>query len=84
MAEKKPRRGNEEEANKKPRRARHNEGSVFYDNTRKRWVAKVSIAPGKTKRFYFKNETRCHQKKERGVKGFGAWYFSQRTSKKTR
>ena len=50
MAEKKPRRG-------------HNEGSVFYDNNKERWVAKVSTGLGETKRFYFKNKTDAIRKK---------------------
>ena len=62
MAEKKPKRGNDDEANKKPRRG-HNEGSVFYDKDKDRWVAFVSIAPGKYKKFRFKNKQDAIRKK---------------------
>ncbi len=52
---------------KKPRRG-HNEGSVFHDSNRDRWVAKVSIAPGKTKRFYFKNKSDAIKKKNEALR----------------
>src|SRR3981081_1969059 len=35
------------------KRRGHNEGSVYFDASRDRWVAAISIAPGKRKKFYF-------------------------------
>jgi integrase len=38
------------------KRRGHNEGSVYYDESKKRWVAAVSIAPGKRKKFFCKTK----------------------------
>jgi len=50
MAEKKPRRG-------------HNEGSVYFEASRKRWVASVSTGLGTRKKFYFKTKAEALKKK---------------------
>ncbi len=68
MVEKKSKRSDDKEADKKPPRRGHNEGSVFYDSNKERWVAKVSIGPGKTKRFHFKNKSDAIKKKNEALR----------------
>lgn len=48
-------------ANKRHRA--HNEGSVYYEASRDRWVAAVTTELGKRKKYYFKNERDAVRKK---------------------
>src|SRR5258708_28707043 len=41
----------------------HNEGSVYYDKSRDRWVAAVTVELGKRKKFYFKTKQEAIKKK---------------------
>ncbi len=50
MAEKKSQRG-------------HNEGSVYYWKERDRWVAEISLGPGRRKKFLFKSKAEALKKK---------------------
>ncbi len=50
MAEKKSQRG-------------HNEGSVYYWKERDRWVAEISLGPGKRKKFLFKSKAEALKRK---------------------
>ena len=38
------------------KRRGHNEGSVYYVEERDRWVAEISVGPGKRKKFYCKTK----------------------------
>ncbi len=69
MAEKKSRHG-------------HNEGSVFYDNNKERWVAKVSIGPGKTKRFYFEKKSDAIKKKNEALRDLERGTFAKGPQRK--
>ncbi|GCF09327.1 site-specific integrase [Dictyobacter arantiisoli] len=46
----------------------HNEGSVYFDASRDRWVAAVSIAPGKRKKFYFEKKQDAIKKKNEALR----------------
>lgn len=41
----------------------HNEGSVYYDKSRDRWVAAITVELGKRKKFYFKTKQEAIKKK---------------------
>jgi integrase len=45
------------------KRRGHNEGSIFYMESRNRWVVDVSLGPGKRKRFYCKTKQEAVRKK---------------------
>lgn len=46
----------------------HNEGTVFYVQSRDRWVAEVSIAPGKRKRYYYKTKQEAIRRKNEALR----------------
>ncbi len=46
----------------------HNEGSVYYDKGKDRWVAAVSIAPGKRKKFFFEKKQDAIRKKNEALR----------------
>ncbi len=50
------------------KRRGHNEGSVYYDKDKDRWVAAVSIAPGKRKKFYFEKKQDAVRKKNEALR----------------
>ncbi len=50
------------------KRRGHNEGSVYYDKMKERWVAAVSIAPGKRKKFYFEKKQDAIRKKNEALR----------------
>jgi integrase len=50
------------------KRRGHNEGSVYYEEGRDRWVAAVSIGPGKRKKFYFKTKQEALKKKNEALR----------------
>jgi integrase len=50
------------------KRRGHNEGSVYYEESRDRWVAAVSIGPGKRKKFYFKTKQEALKKKNEALR----------------
>jgi integrase len=50
------------------KRRGHNEGSVYFDVSRDRWVAAVSIAPGKRKKFYFEKKQDAIRKKNEALR----------------
>jgi len=50
------------------KRRGHNEGSVHYEESRDRWVAAVSIGPGKRKKFYFKTKQEALKKKNEALR----------------
>ncbi len=50
------------------KRRSHHEGSVFYVPGRERWVAEVSIAAGKRKRFYCKSKQEAIRKRNEALR----------------
>jgi integrase len=50
------------------KRRGHNEGSVYYEESRDRWVAAVSIGPGQRKKFYFKTKQEALKKKNEALR----------------
>jgi integrase len=46
----------------------HNEGSVYFDTSRARWVAAISISPGKRKKFYFEKKQDALKKKNEALR----------------
>ena len=49
-------------------RRSHHEGTVFYVPGRDRWVAEISIAPGKRKRFYCKSKQEAIRKRNEALR----------------
>src|SRR5438132_13833042 len=45
------------------KRRGHHEGSVYFDASRDRWVAAISISPGRRKKFYFEKKQDAIKKK---------------------
>jgi integrase len=52
----------------KNRRRGHNEGSVYYDESKKRWVVAISISPGKRKKFFFEKKQDAIKKKNEALR----------------
>lgn len=52
----------------KKKRRGHNEGSVYFDASRDRWVAAISVSPGKRKKFYFEKKQDAIKKKNEALK----------------
>ncbi len=50
------------------KRRGHNEGSVYFDKARNRWVAAISIAPGRRKKFYFEKKQDAINKKNEALR----------------
>ena len=50
------------------KRRGHNEGSVYFDASRDRWVAAISISPGKRKKFYFEKKQDAVKKKNEALR----------------
>ena len=50
------------------KRRGHNEGTVYYEPDRDRWVAEVSIGPGKRKKFRFKTKQEAIKKKSEALR----------------
>jgi integrase len=50
------------------KRRGHNEGSVYYVAARKRWVAEISLGPGKRKRYSFKSKQEALKKKNEALR----------------
>ncbi len=50
------------------KRRGHNEGTVYYESDRDRWVAEVSIGPGKRKKFRFKTKQEAIKKKNEALR----------------
>jgi integrase len=50
------------------KRRGHNEGSVYFDASRDRWVAAISVSPGKRKKFYFEKKQDAIKKKNEALK----------------
>ena len=50
------------------KRRGHNEGSVYFDTSRDRWVAAISIGPGKRKKFYFEKKQDAIKKKNEALR----------------
>ena len=50
------------------KRRGHNEGTVYYEPDRDRWVAEVSIGPGKRKKFRFKTKQEAIKKKNEALR----------------
>lgn len=50
------------------KRRGHNEGSVYYEKARDRWVASVTIETGKRKKFYFKTKQEAIRKKNEALR----------------
>ena len=46
----------------------HNEGSVYYWKERDRWVAEISMGPGKRKKIYCKTKQEALSKKNEGMR----------------
>jgi integrase len=45
------------------KRRGHNEGSVYFDKSKDRWVAAITTQPGKRKKFYFEKKADALKKK---------------------
>src|SRR5579875_4017731 len=52
---------------KKERRG-HHEGSVYYAASRDRWIAEISIGPGKRKKFYCKTKQEAIRKRNEALR----------------
>lgn len=52
----------------KQQRRGHNEGSVYYDAERDRWVAEVTVELGKRKKFRFKTKQEAIRKKNEALR----------------
>jgi integrase len=50
------------------KRRGHHEGSVYFDVSRDRWVAAISVSPGKRKKFYFERKQDAIKKKNEALK----------------
>jgi len=50
------------------KRRGHNEGSVYFDASRDRWVAAISVSPGKRKKFYFEKKQDAIRKKNEALR----------------
>jgi len=50
------------------KRRGHNEGSVYFDDSRNRWVAAISISLGKCKKFYFEKKQDAIKKKNEALR----------------
>lgn len=50
------------------KRRGHNEGSVYFDASRNRWVAAISISPGRRKKFYFEKKQDAVKKKNEALR----------------
>ncbi len=50
------------------KRRGHHEGSVYYWEERKRWVAEISLGPGKRKKFYCKTKQEALKKKNEALR----------------
>ncbi len=50
------------------KRRGHHEGSVYFDTSRDRWVAAISVSPGKRKKFYFEKKQDAIKKKNEALK----------------
>jgi integrase len=50
------------------KRRGHNEGTVYYEPDRERWVAEISIGPGKRKKFRFKTKQEAIKKKNEALR----------------
>jgi integrase len=50
------------------KRRGHHEGSVYFDASRNRWVAAISISPGKRKKFYFEKKQDALKKKNEALR----------------
>lgn len=49
------------------KRRGHHEGSVYFDASRDRWVAAISVSPGKRKKFYFEKKQDAIKKKNEAL-----------------
>jgi integrase len=52
----------------KGKRRAHNEGSVYYEASRDRWIAAVTTSTGKRKKYYFKTEREAIRKKSEALR----------------
>jgi integrase len=50
------------------KRRGHHEGSVYYVASRDRWIAEISIGPGKRKKFYYKTKQEAIKKKNEALR----------------
>jgi integrase len=50
------------------KRRGHNEGSVYFDASRDRWVAAISVSPGRRKKFYFEKKQDAIKKKNEALR----------------
>src|SRR6266516_283742 len=50
------------------KRRGHHEGSVYFDASRDRWVAAISVSPGKRKKFYFEKKQEALKKKNEALR----------------
>src|SRR5215469_14182988 len=50
------------------KRRGHHEGSVYFDASRDRWVAAISLSPGKRKKFYFGKKQDAIKKKNEALR----------------
>ena len=64
------------------KRRGHNEGSVYYDKDKKRWVAAISYAPGKRKKFFFEKKQDAVKKKNDALRELERGTLATATQKK--
>jgi len=50
------------------KRRGHHEGSVYFDASRDRWVAAISVSPGRRKKFYFEKKQDAIKKKNEALR----------------
>src|ERR1051326_7079404 len=50
------------------KRRGHNEGSVYFDASRNRWVADIAIAPGKRRKYRFEKKQDAIRKKNEALR----------------
>jgi integrase len=50
------------------KRRGHHEGSVYYVASRDRWVAEISIGPGKRKKFYYRTKQEAIRKRNEALR----------------
>src|SRR5579884_4150732 len=50
------------------KRRGHHEGSVYFDKSKDRWVAAVTVETGKRKKFYFEKKADALKKKNEALR----------------
>jgi len=64
------------------KRRGHNEGSVYYVEERDRWVAEISVGPGKRKKFYCKTKQEAVRKRNEALRDLEQGILASGTRRK--